>query len=396
MDNHEKIDFVTQMLNDIFQIDLRTFDNRETIEQFCQNNKAIDQQSWLNADAFSFILEKGKKNVISYFEDILNVKIILLYVGDKPVIIGPYLSQAMTIAKCIHLKKMIDNKNINPDDLLVYYGKFPIIPDMQMERIVRGVSHAFDLQDLQEHYTVYKRNTESPEDDKQLAKVSDQNIETHYKIEREYMEAVKRGNIREAIHLKKLLSQNAAGVWERRITNEDHRLGYAINRAMTRIAAYQVGVPAPIIHKITTKEAKSISAAACHKQMESACEAMLKEFCTIIQNMRNEKYSAMVQSIMYSINNSYQDELSIKGMAEELDISESYMISQFKKETGVTPATYLRTVRLKEAASLLISTNDEIQKISGLVGIQDANYFVKLFKAEYQMTPGAYRKRYKI
>lgn len=396
MDNHEKIVFVTQMLKDIFQIDLCTFDDGKDIEQFCQNNKAIEQQSWLNPDALAIILEKGKRNVISYFEDILNVKIILLYVNDNPIIIGPYLSQAMTIAKCIQLKKLIDNKNINPDDLLVYYGRFPVIPEMQMERIISGVNHAFDLQDLQEHYTVYRRNTESSEDDKQLARVSDHNIETHYKIEREYMESIKKGNIREAIHLKKLLSQNAAGVWERRITNEDHRLGYAINRAMTRIAAYQVGVPAPLIHKITTKEAKSISAASSHKQMEKACEAMIKEFCAIIQNLKNEKYSAMVQSIMYSINNSYQEELSIKGMAEELDISESYMINQFKKETGVTPATYLRNVRLKEAASLLISTNEEIQKICGLVGIQDANYFVKLFKAEYQMTPGAYRKRYKI
>ncbi|MBQ1458450.1 MAG: AraC family transcriptional regulator, partial [Butyrivibrio sp.] len=76
--------------------------------------------------------------------------------------------------------------------------------------------------------------------------------------------------------------------------------------------------------------------------------------------------------------------------------TESYMIAQFKEETGITPAVYLRKVRLKKAAGLLISTSDEIQKISGSVGIPDANYFVKLFKAEFQMTPGAYRKSYKI
>ena len=89
-------------------------------------------------------------------------------------------------------------------------------------------------------------------------------------------------------------------------------------------------------------------------------------------------------------------DVSIREIAEELNITESYMISQFKKETGMTPAIYLRQVRLKQAAHLLISTNDEIQKISGSVGIPDANYFVKLFKAEFEMTPGAYRKRYKI
>ena len=45
---------------------------------------------------------------------------------------------------------------------------------------------------------------------------------------------------------------------------------------------------------------------------------------------------------------------------------------------------------------IVFVTNDEIQKISGSVGISDANYFVKIFKAEFGMTPGAYRKLYKI
>ena len=130
--------------------------------------------------------------------------------------------------------------------------------------------------------------------------------------------------------------------------------------------------------------------------MIDACETMLKEFCEMVRSIKNEKYSAMTQSIMYSINQNYMNELTIKDIAKELSITESYMIAQFKEETGITPAVYLRKVRLKKAAGLLISTSDEIQKICGSVGIPDANYFVKLFKDEFQMTPSAYRRSYKI
>jgi AraC-like DNA-binding protein len=90
------------------------------------------------------------------------------------------------------------------------------------------------------------------------------------------------------------------------------------------------------------------------------------------------------------------DNISVKDIADEIGVSESYMISQFKKETGTTPAIYLRDIRLKNAANLLISTEDEIQKICGQVGIQDANYFVKLFKNSYGITPKSYRRQHKI
>ena len=226
--------------------------------------------------------------------------------------------------------------------------------------------------------------------------MSNANLETHYMTERQYMDAIKRGNTQEVLHYRKLLSENASGMWTKKFNMEDQRLGLAVNRAMSRIAAYEAGVPAPIIHKITTKESKAIAAAQSEKQMIDACETMLKEFCEMVRSIKNEKYSAMTQSIMYSINQNYMNELTIKDIAKELSITESYMIAQFKEETGITPAVYLRKVRLKKAAGLLISTSDEIQKISGSVGIPDANYFVKLFKAEFQMTPGAYRKSYKI
>lgn len=393
----DKLTVTMNLIHDIFNLDYYTFDKDNEIGNFCNANRAIDAQSWLTEDALSLILDKSHHDNVNYFEDILHVRIILFYYKDKPVVLGPYLAEEMTIGRSIQICNQIDKKNMDAKDLLIYYGRYPVIPVNIMDKILRGVLRSLGLENLSEHYTRYMGDSSNDyHDEDELVKLSNANIETHYMTERQYMDAIKRGNTQEVLHYRKLLSENASGMWSKKFNMEDVRLGLAVNRAMSRIAAYEAGVPAPIIHKITTKESASIAAAQSQKQMIDACETMLKEFCDIVRSIKNEKYSAMTQSIMYSINQHYMNELTIKDIARELSITESYMIAQFKEETGMTPAVYLRKVRLEKAAGLLISTNDEIQKISGSVGIPDANYFVKLFKAEFQMTPGAYRKSYKI
>lgn len=221
-------------------------------------------------------------------------------------------------------------------------------------------------------------------------------IEASYCLESQYMDAVRSGNYTKAAKIKKQLTENAITMRNDEDSLELKRMGYAVNRAMTRIAAYEAGVPATIIHEITTRESATILYATKESQMEKASLKMLKEFCEIIHSVKNSSYSAMVQSVMYSITQNFAGDISVNQISQELGVSESYMISQFKKETGTTPAVYLRNVRLKNATNLLISTDEEIQTICGQVGIQDANYFVKLFKAEYGLTPKAYRKKYRI
>ena len=232
--------------------------------------------------------------------------------------------------------------------------------------------------------------------DESLKNIDNAEIDMNYCMERDYMDAIKNGNINEALKIKKELETRVGKLRPRKLKLEELRCAYAVNRAMSRIAAYEAGIPAPIIHKITSKESLTIGMATSEKQMEDACVEMLKEFCSLIRDINNNKYSAMVQSVIYSINQHFKNDISVRDIADEIGVSESYMISQFRKETGTTPAIYLRDVRLKNAANLLISTEDEIQKICGQVGIQDANYFVKLFKASYGVTPKAYRKQHKI
>lgn len=49
-----------------------------------------------------------------------------------------------------------------------------------------------------------------------------------------------------------------------------------------------------------------------------------------------------------------------------------------------------------EAARQLARTNTPVQEVAAAVGILDANYFVKRFKAAFGYTPTEFRRRYGI
>ena len=89
-------------------------------------------------------------------------------------------------------------------------------------------------------------------------------------------------------------------------------------------------------------------------------------------------------------------QISMQSLAEELDVSVNHLISAFKKEMPVTPNVYLRAHRMKQAARILAATDLPIQEVASAVGIADASYMIKLFKAQYGDTPTEYRRKYRV
>ena len=53
----------------------------------------------------------------------------------------------------------------------------------------------------------------------------------------------------------------------------------------------------------------------------------------------------------------------------------------------------IRRLRCQEAAQMLKKTDLPIQEISFYVGYPDNNYFVKVFRSEYGVTPTDYRSK---
>lgn len=85
--------------------------------------------------------------------------------------------------------------------------------------------------------------------------------------------------------------------------------------------------------------------------------------------------------------------LSVSSLCSEFHLSRYEMYNICNEHFRCTPAEYIKKCRLTYACKLLTDTTLQINEIAIQCGISDYNYFSKIFKSAYQISPTAYRKQ---
>ncbi|RYG30513.1 AraC family transcriptional regulator [bacterium] len=78
---------------------------------------------------------------------------------------------------------------------------------------------------------------------------------------------------------------------------------------------------------------------------------------------------------------------SRSALAEIAGVGEAHLARMFVAAVGVAPMSYLRRLRLTEAAARLQSSSHPIGEIAASVGYLDANLFARRFRQEFGRTP---------
>jgi len=86
-------------------------------------------------------------------------------------------------------------------------------------------------------------------------------------------------------------------------------------------------------------------------------------------------------------------DFKIDEFAVEMNLSKTVLHRKFKLLVGQTPNQFIRTVRLRKAAGMLMNTNLTIAEIAYLTGFNQSHYFIKCFKEVYNETPNSYKKK---
>ena len=82
----------------------------------------------------------------------------------------------------------------------------------------------------------------------------------------------------------------------------------------------------------------------------------------------------------------------VDDLAMALSFSPRQLSRKFRSITGLSPNEFIRLVRLKRAAQLLVSSQYNISEIAYMVGFNTIKYFNSNFKDEFGVTPTEYRK----
>ena len=91
----------------------------------------------------------------------------------------------------------------------------------------------------------------------------------------------------------------------------------------------------------------------------------------------------------------YDSEFNVQVLVREMAMSQSALYRRIKSLTGQTAVEFIRDVRLKRAAQLLAQSQLRVSEIAFEVGIENLQYFRKMFQKMFNVTPSEYARQHR-
>ncbi len=360
---------------------------------------SIKMQPMFTGDALHYLLSSSKGSMIYELIDQLGICASFFTFDNRIYIIGPYVKEKYSELKTETVLAKNDESSSKSLAFKLYYTAFPIVYTEQITSVVNKCIISFSPTESEYSYRRLSGFIQdvSEEDDKtELSEKNYSEIYRRYDQEKQFLSMIRNGDTKNILSaFEKLSGPEALSDFSKETLNY-YASGYglAILKALSRKAAEESGLSVITIDEITQKYTQ-LSSATNNAELQTRYQIdMIVELTKAVHNhkLSLDKYSPPIQRVMEYINLHLGDHISNDDLAANASMSISHLSKVFKKETGGTMTEYIALIRCKKAAGLLKKTDLPIQEISSYVGYSDNNYFVKVFKKIYDLTPSEYRK----
>ena len=98
------------------------------------------------------------------------------------------------------------------------------------------------------------------------------------------------------------------------------------------------------------------------------------------------------EAILLVESNLDNQDFGIEMMVKELHMSQSTLYRKIKSLTGLSLTAFIRSIRLKKSAQLILSSNLNLNQIAYMVGFNDYKYFKTCFKKQFDCVPSKYKE----
>lgn len=119
---------------------------------------------------------------------------------------------------------------------------------------------------------------------------------------------------------------------------------------------------------------------------------MIKGFIEKIKKFQyGSEMNSMIRNICKLVLEHIDTELSVKIIADEMFLNQSYLSTLYKEKTGNSLVEYITMVKMERAKILLHNNNTRNYEIASKLGYKDVEYFSKLFKKYTGVTPSKFK-----
>lgn len=311
--------------------------------------------------------------------------------------VGPFLESRPDDS---HIQKNMFRCRI-PDtlfnDVAEFYASIPVLENIAMfENFTRNLASGLFGQ---EYHVLYLPDTESSiykhanmtlrlRQNPQLAMYR---IEERYETERQMMSAISNGDYNRAHEYHQKFTTYYIQPRTDNLLHNFQNFQIILN-TLCRKAAELGGVHPLYIDDLSTKFAIAINEARSQRELQHIAGDMIHKYCILVKNYALKGYSQAVKDVISYIDFHYAEDLGLAFFADMLNLTKNYLSSLFKKETGLTLTDYIHQVRVRQAITLINSTSLPISTIATACGYNDINYFIRIFKKIFGISPKQYQK----
>lgn len=108
----------------------------------------------------------------------------------------------------------------------------------------------------------------------------------------------------------------------------------------------------------------------------------------------DKTYSYYINKSIQYIKGNYERNITLEEVAENTQISKSYLSLLFKQETGINFSTFLTNYRIEKCKEYMKESHYKIYEIAERVGFDNPYYFSKVFKEKVGISCKEYQKKY--
>jgi len=207
--------------------------------------------------------------------------------------------------------------------------------------------------------------------------------------------------IRDAVH--KCDSKAACNEIRRMKEQLMHDPPYYPGKVRNRVSSFVVSIINSFEGSVLYREFEDLQNSAYMKysrcnsfdELFSISEELLLLCVHLKSDISKAQNTDLIDSCIAYIEQHLNEELSLKEIADRFHFNPNYLSALIKKRTGLSYSSYLLSLRMQKACSLLSKTNDRIKDISLRVGFSDCSYFNRVFRRENGISPQQYRRKYK-
>ena len=357
-------------------------------------------QPMFTKDALHYLLNASDRDTIYEIIDSIGVCACFFEFNDHRFILGPYVKDEYSDIKAETLLAQYNEPSSKSILLKLYYTGFPICYTDQLTKIINNCIISFAPEITE--YT-YRRlsgfiqgETESFESHEYKEKNYSE-IYKRYDAEKRFLSMIKNGDTENLLSaFSAMKSGNPLAAFPKEtMSYYASGSGIAILRALSRKAAEESGLSVITIDTITQKYIQ-LSTKTTNRDLQTKYLIdMIKELTEAVHDFRLSAggHSPAIQKALEYIGLNLSEKITSEDIANKTNLSVSYLLRLFKEEIGDTITGYIAKKRCQKAAELLRESSLPIQEISSFVGYPDNNYFVKVFKRFYSVSPSVYRSR---